>query len=143
MNLEPKRPISGTWLRSLRYKTPGFINLLKRERRDQPNMPESEMYISPLGIQVISSVHVVENAKGGGTSPHYHVSISDNGHRVAASIVPLILAQFGASDFEEDNHAPSKRIRSFWKPVGRPPEDCACKENEKPEVDGDYVWRPS
>jgi hypothetical protein len=136
--MQPKIPIEGNWER---VEPPGFMVQRRRESAGQPDMPPSVMYISPLGIQVISSIHIVENANKDGVGPHYHISISDRGERVAASIVPTILRQFGSSDFEEDNHAPLKKIRSFWKPVERPAEECACKENEAPEVHGDYTWR--
>jgi len=124
----PKKPVGGTWSlipdgEALEKKFQGF------------------RYVSPLGIRVMSSVHVVENATGGGVSPHYHISISDNGQRIAASVVPTILAQFDASDFEEDNHSPLGVIRSFWKPVSGPVVSCPC-EDEKPIIEGDYVWRP-
>lgn len=138
MNLQVKRPLEGNWQR---LSTPGFRYQLEHERKEQPSMPPSEMYVSPLGIQVISSIHVVENANGIGTSPHFHITISDRGERVPASIVPVILRQFGAADFDEDNHAPGKKLRSFWRPVEGDPTDCSCKEHQKPEVDGDYTWR--
>lgn len=132
MNIEmkkwqPKRPKDGDWTR---------VGDPRWEAKLQ-----GEMYVSPLGIRVVSSVHIVENANKEGVGPHFHISISDNGERVAASIVPTILRQFGAEDFEEDNHAPMKKIRSFWRPIGGEPTECACKANEKPEVHGDYVWR--
>lgn len=125
---EPKKPTSGNW--ELLPDEPDFIKKIQGYR-----------YLSPLGIRVISSVHIVENLRDAGHSPHYHISLSDNGKRIPASIVDIILKQFDATDFEEDNHAPLKIIRSFWKPVERPAEVCPCKDNEKPEVDGDYIWR--
>lgn len=125
---EPKKPIDGNWTR-LNDSPAGIKNL------------EGYRYLSPLGIRVISSVHIVENSDGGGKSPHWHITISDNGQRVPASIVPKILKQFDASDFEEDNHAPQKIIRSFWKRIQGPDSVCPCNENEVPEIHGDYVWR--
>lgn len=140
MNLQVKRPREGNWQRLF---TPGFRHQLALELKGQPEMPPSEMFVSPLGIQVITSIHVVENANKVGKSPHFHISISDRGERVPASIVPVILKQFGAEDFEEDNHSPMRKIRSFWRPVDGAPTECACKETEKPEIDGDYTWRPA
>lgn len=125
---EPKKPIEGNW--DLLPDTAKVVDQLQGYR-----------YLSPLGIRVISSVHVVENANGGGNSPHYHISISDNGSRCPQSMAEIVLKQFGASDFEEDNHAPRKIIRSFWKPVSGPVVECPCKDEVKPEIDGDYTWR--
>lgn len=103
---------------------------------------QGEMYVSPLDIRVISSVHVVEKNDHSGMAPHFHLSITMGGTRAPASIVPDILRQFGASDFEEDNHAPGKQLRSFWKLVEGEDKTCPCKNDEKPEIHGDYIWRP-
>lgn len=92
------------------------------------------MYRSPLGIQVISSVHIIYG------KPEYHISMTDGGHRIASSIVPTILKQFGAEGFEEDNHAPHKQMRSFWEKIVEPQRPCECAD-EKPEIHGDYIWR--
>ena len=125
---EPMKPLEGNW--ELQPDPPHIIDQLNGYR-----------YVSPLGMIVISSVHVVENATGGGVSPHYHISISDNGKRAAGWIADAVLKHFGAQDFEEDNHAPQKIIRSFWKPVSGPVVECPCKDEVKPEIDGDYIWR--
>lgn len=125
----PKKPISGNW--SLQKDDPEFID-----------RNEGYRYLSPLGIRVISSVHIVENVDGGGVSPHYHISISDNGNRCPQWAAIQVLSQFDASDFEEDNHAPRKIIRSFWKPVMGKAGECPCKDEEPPIIDGDYTWRP-
>jgi hypothetical protein len=124
----PKKPIDGNWIRC--DDPPKIVEAFEGYR-----------YLSPLGLRVISSVHVVENADGSGHSPHYHISITDNGKRVPASVVPLILKQFGAIDFEEDNHAPRKILRSFWKRIDGKLGECPCKDEVKPETDGDYTWR--
>lgn len=125
---EPKKPIEGNW-----ELLPDPVGVIDQH--------EGYRYISSLGIRVISSVHIVENSTGGGVSPHYHISISDNGERCAQWIAERVLKQFGASDFEEDNHAPQKIIRSFWKPVQGPVVECPCKDEVEPEVHGDYTWR--
>lgn len=125
----PKKPIDGNW------------NQLMDSDSDVDKL-QGFRYVSPLGVRVISSVHVVENSTGGGVSPHYHISISDNGERCQQWVAMHVLKQFGAEDFEEDNHAPMKKIRSFWKPVDGPATECPCKEETPPEIDGDYVWRP-
>lgn len=125
---EPRKPIEGNWE-------------LMADPPEVTDRMEGYRYVSPLGIQVISSVHIVENSDGGGFSPHYHISISDAGRRCAQWVAERVLKQFGASDFEEDNHAPQKIIRSFWKPVSGPAVECPCKDEVKPEIDGDYTWR--
>lgn len=124
----PKKPTAGNWT-------------IEEDSLEVRRKLQGYRYASALGIRVISSVHIVETSAGGAYSPHYHISISDNGARVPASIVPMILKQFDAADFEEDNHAPRKIIRSFWKPVSGPAGECACKEEVKPEIHGDYTWR--
>ena len=67
MRYEPLKPKEGNW--------------------DSIPMPAQEgtMYRSVLGIQVISSVHLIYG------KPEYHISISDGGQRCAASLVPIIL----------------------------------------------------
>lgn len=125
----PKKPIEGNWLQ-------------QPDSMAEQDKLEGYRYISPLGIRVISSVHVVENSDGEGASPHYHISISDNGERCPQWAALQVLKQFDASDFEEDNHAPQKIIRSFWKPVNGKATECPCKDEVPPEIDGDYTWRP-
>lgn len=127
-NFPPKIPIDGNWQK---------LN----DSMDVFEQLQGYRYESPLGIRVVSSVHIVEKTDGSGVAPHYHISLSDKGQRIPGSIVPVILKQFDAADFEEDNHAPMKIIRSFWKPVLGNAEECPCKDEVKPEIHGDYVWR--
>lgn len=116
VNFEPLKPLDGNWTATPAPKQEGVL------------------YQSAMGLRVISAVHLIDG------KPEYHISISDNGARCPASIVPVILRQFGATDFIEDNHSPLKIIRSFWKKITEPQRDCECSD-EKPEVDGDFVWR--
>lgn len=128
LKIEPKKPISGNF------------ELMNDSQAEREKL-EGFRYLSPLGIRVISSVHIVEKTDGSGVAPHFHISISDNGGRVSSSAASYVLKHFGSDDFEEDNHSPNKIIRSFWKPVEGEAKECPCKENEKPEIHGDYVWR--
>jgi len=130
--MEAKKPIEGNW-----EEIASPVSDLKKET----GCLDAKAYVSPMGIRVISAIEMVPD-NNGTLRPEFHISISDNGERVPASIVPTILKQFGASiEWDEDNHTPFGKVRNFWCPVNGEPDPCPCKENEKPHIEGDYTWR--
>lgn len=130
--MEPKKPIAGNW-----DELQGVTMQIKK----QTGCVAARAFVSPLGIRVISSIEMVPD-NNGTLRPEYHISLSDNGNRIAASIVPTVLKQFGASiEWDEDNHVAHGKVRNFWCPMNEVPDPCPCKENEKPTIEGDYVWR--
>lgn len=130
--MEAKKPISGNWKE---------YNSLVTELKKQHGCIDAVAYVNPLMIVVISSIEMVPD-NNGTLRPEYHISMSDNGQRIAASIVPTILKQFGATEkWDEDNHVPNGKVRNFWCPMNEIPDPCPCKDNEKPTIEGDYVWR--
>lgn len=126
MMIEPRKPTSGNW---------EYLG----ELPPTEGMISSARYVSPLGLRIISAVEIVP-APDGTPRPEYHISMTDNGERVPASLVDTILAHFGAVGWDEDNHL-SGKARHFWCPVGKAPEVCPCKDDEKPTHEGDYTWR--
>lgn len=130
-NAEPKKPIEGSW-----------------DYRGKITRDVSEMFVYDhiLGMRVISSIDFIKG------KPEWHLSVSKAKFSGYSGDVELsrpsieearrILKQFGAEDFDEDNHVPGK-ARHFWlavTPTLRKP--CDCKENEKPIIEGEYEWRP-
>ncbi len=100
---------------------------------------------------VISAVEVATD-KDGHTSkgPEYHISISARSQyggviRCSSADALWVLAQFGITEAEEDNHVPGGQVRNFWRPVADPLVGllCECKDDEPAmrEDKGDYVWR--
>ena len=116
--IEPIKPKTGEW------ENLGYIKEY-----------ESYLFVSPYGIRVMSSVHLIEGKR------QYHISISDNGERIAASLIPQILTHFDAQNWEEDNHSPFGKVRNFWKKIDEEDKECECKAIEKPHSEGDYTWR--
>lgn len=116
--IEPIKPMSGVW---------EFLGYNEQF--------ESYRFVSPYGIRVMSAVHMVEGKR------QYHISITDNGERIPASLVEPVLKHFGAENWEEDNHSPFGKVRNFWKKIDEVDKECPCKQTEKPHIEGDYVWR--
>lgn len=92
------------------------------------------------GTRILSSVHDVSES-----GLEYHVSISKLGQRCAPSDALEVLrgidSGFPVEQWDEDNHLPGI-ARHYWAhtdPAKRKP--CECKANEKPHVEGDYLWR--
>jgi hypothetical protein len=125
--IEPKKPTAGNWERI-------------SDMPPRNGMISGWRFLSPLGLRVISAVEIVDGPDGS-LRPEYHISISDNGERIPASLVETVLTMFGAKGWNEDNHVHGGKARHFWCPVGKPPEVCPCQENEKPTVEGDYITR--
>lgn len=100
------------------------------------------------GLKVISAVEVAKDKDGIDRGPEYHISISkftgDRVLRCSAAEAAFVLNQFGLEGAEEDNHVPNGLVRNFWRPVADNLVglECACKEEETPVIEGDYIWRP-
>lgn len=123
MSFEVKRPVGGNWVYSGRQ-------------------PWGEIYDSLNGIRVVTSIDIASEMEGSPAVPNWHISISKNGGRCSLDEARQVLMQFGASDFEEDNHDPKHKARHFWlqcDPSHRKP--CPCKDTEEPIDDKGYVWR--
>lgn len=122
-NLRAKFPIEGNWIE------------IDPNKPTQDGLLAWHRFLSPMGLRVISAIELVDD------KPEFHISMTDNGERIPASLVDVILRQFDAVGFNEDNHL-SGKARHFWKPItSDKPDICPCQDNEKPTVEGDYTWR--
>lgn len=133
--LKPKRP----------NKNSGWQ--LVGETKDQFGY-DKYFYTHPNGFVAISALEVADGIIRNEAIPQYHVSISKHpAIRCSSQDAKFILKQFGMSDALEDNHSPSRIIRSFWLPVdeNKIGIDCHCVENEPAVIldKGDYIWRPA
>jgi len=97
------------------------------------------------GLFVLSAVEVVRDPGQPDLGPEYHVSMSMMGERCSSADATWVLAQFDLSDAKEDNHAPSGKVRNFWRPVADHLSgyECPCVDDEPAirEDKGDFVWR--
>lgn len=137
--ISPKRPTGPGW-RQL-PAPPAWATL---------GYASSAWFHGESNLAVISAVEVAKDADNIDRGPEYHVSISkqipgSSTGRCSSADALWVIAQFGLTDAEEDNHVPSGKVRNFWRPVADKLVglECACKEQETAirEDKGDYIWR--
>ena len=128
------RPRRGAW-----FKVP---DAQARQHFPQFDGEPLSVWTTPKGLAVSSALHNAEYPDKSGVGPQYLIAISAKGNtRPTDQECNQVLADFGMSEADEDNHYPGS-TRQFWQPLD--PEKrqaCHCKEAELTitEQDG-YQW---
>lgn len=130
------RPRRGTWLK---VDDRTVRRAFKRTKLEGEAL---SVWTHPSGLAVSSALHDAEYPDGSGTGPQYLIAIS-----CAADTRPTleqcnqVLADFGMSDADEDNHYPGN-TRQFWLPLDPAKRQaCHCKEVEVTVTESDgYQW---